>query len=85
MPNLLTTRPLRTSSNDEHWNTPLVLVVLTMDGCCIVVVSILSVDPREMQWAEAALGLASLCGDLNPEDLLRLFLLMQLFKTWNLS
>ena len=38
-----------------------------------------------MQWAEAALGLASLCGDLNPEDLLRLFLLMQLFKTWNLS
>ena len=44
-----------------------------------------SVDPREMSWAEAALALALPCGDLNPEDLLRLILLMWVFKKLNLS
>ena len=36
-----------------------------------MLVSILSVslDPCKMSWAEAALSLAPLCGDLNPEDL----------------
>ena len=29
-----------------------------------------SVDPREMPYAETALALAPLCGDLMPEDLL---------------
>ena len=48
----------------------LVLAVLQMDGWCVVseqmLIPILSVsmDPREMSWAEAALALAPLCGDL---------------------
>ena len=62
-----------------------------MDGLCVVseqlLVSILSVsvDPREMSWAEATLALAPLCGNLNQKDLLTPFLLMWLFKNLNLS
>ena len=44
-----------------------------------------SVDPCEMSWAEAALALTPPCGDVNPEDLLRLILLMLVFKKLNLS
>ena len=53
-----------------------------MDGWCVVsertLVSILPVfmDPCEMLWAEPALALAPLCEDLQPEDLLKAFLLM---------
>ena len=76
-------------SSDEGWDTTLVLVVLQMDGWCVVsewmLVSILSVsmDPREISWAEAAMAL--LYVDLTPEDLLRPFLLMGIFKKLNLS
>ena len=63
-------------STDEGWNTTLVLIVLPMDGWCVVsewmLVSILSVsvDPHEMSLVKAALALAPLCGDLKAEDLL---------------
>ena len=52
-----------------------------------MLISILSVtvDPLEMSWAEAALALAAICGDLNSEDLLRSFLLMWFFRKLNLS
>ena len=43
---------------DEGWGNTLVLEVLQMDGWCLewILVSILlvSVDPREMSWAEVA-------------------------------
>ena len=54
---------------------------------CQILVSILSVSvkPLEMLWAEAAIALAPLCGDWKPEDLLRPFLLMWVFKKLNLS
>ena len=70
---------------DEGWDTSLVLAVLQVGDWCVVselmLVSILSVsvDPYEMLWAEPVLAL-SLCGDLKPEDLLRPFLLMWVFK-----
>ena len=57
---------------DEGWDTTLVLAVLHMDGWCIVsewmLVFILpvSVNPREILWAAAAL--APLCGDLKAEE-----------------
>ena len=63
-----------------------VVAVLHKDGWCVVseqmLVSILSVtmDPHEMSWAETALGLTPLCGDLNLKDLLRPFLLIWFFK-----
>ena len=38
--------------------------------------TIITVDPRETLWPEAALALAPLCGNLNAEDLLRPFRLM---------
>ena len=69
----------------------MVLAVLLIDGWCFVpeqmLVSILSVSMNsyEMSWAEAELALAPLCGDLKPEDLLRPFLLMWVFKKLNLS
>ena len=52
-----------------------------------MLVSILSVfvDPHEMLWAEAALALPPLGGGLNPENLLRPFLLMWIFKNSKLS
>ena len=52
-----------------------------------MLVSILSVsvDPCEMSWAEAALALAPLCGNLNVEDLLRPFFVMWVFKKLNSS
>ena len=76
---------------DEGWDTTLVLAMLKMAGWCVVsewmLASILSVsmDPCAMSWAEAALALAPLCGDLKPEDFLRPFLLMWVFKKLNLS
>ena len=39
---------------------------------------------NEMLWTEATQALARFCGYLNPEDLLRPFLLMWLFKKLNL-
>ena len=75
----------------DDWDTTLILAVLQMDGWSVVsgwmLVSIrsVSVDTCEMLWAEAALALAPLCGDLKPEDLLRPFLLMRVFKKLNLS
>ena len=44
-----------------------------------------SVDPREISWAEVALALAPLWGDLNLENLLRPFHLMWVFEKFNLS
>ena len=78
-------------TTNEAWNTTLVLAVLQMDGRCVVsewmLVSMLSVSlsPRKMLWAVATLALAPLCGDLKPEDLVRPFLLMWVFKKLNLS
>ena len=72
-------------STDEGWDTTLVLAVLQIDDWCVVsewrLVSILPVpvDLHEMTWA----GLLS--GDLNPKDLLRIFLLMWVSKNLNLS
>ena len=37
--------------------------VLQIDGWCVV---LQGMDPHEMLWAEAALGLAPLCGALKP-------------------
>ena len=52
----------------------------------LVSILLVSVDPwAEMSWAEAALALAPLCGDLKPKDLLRPFLLTWVFKKLNLS
>ena len=45
----------------------------------------MSVDPREVLWAKAALALVPLCGDLKPEFLLRPFLLMRVINKLNLS
>ena len=62
-----------------------------MDGLCVVseweLFSILSLsmEPHAMSWAEAALALVSLCGDLKHQDLLRPLLLMWDFKKLNLT
>ena len=52
-----------------------------------MLVSILSVsvNPHEMSSAEAELALPPRCGDLNLKDLLRPFLLIWVFKKFNLS
>ena len=87
---ILANRSMTCWSTDEGWDTPL-LLVLQMDDWCFVsermLIAILSVsvNPCEMLWAEAALALTPLCGDLKPEYFLRPFLLMWLFQTLHLS
>ena len=70
----------------KSWDTTLVLAVLAMDDWGVVPDWMLtcipsgSINPCEISWAEAAIALTSLCGDLHLKDLLRPFLLMWLFK-----
>ena len=72
-------------STDEDWNTILVLAVLQMDHWCVLsermLVSLLSVsvDPREMSWAETALAQTPLCGDL--KTYLKTYIFLGIFTT----
>ena len=42
-------------------------------------------DPYDVLWTEADLELPPLCGGLKPDDLLKPFRLMWVFKKFNLS
>ena len=64
-------------STNESWDTTLALLLMTgwfvVSGWMLGSILSVSVDPHEKSWAETALALAPLCGDLKPEELLRQF------------